>query len=67
MDNMGIFNALSKFESQILSYKQDTEFGILCFVNKAWALLLFKYVFYWYKFQSNVASSIDNIFYKHIE
>lgn len=35
MVNMGIFNALSKLESQILSYKQDTEFEILCFVNKA--------------------------------
>lgn len=33
--NMGIFNALSKLESQILSYKQDTEFEIPCFVNKA--------------------------------
>lgn len=31
---MGNFNALSKFESQILSYKQDTEFGVLCFVKK---------------------------------
>lgn len=40
--NMGNFNALSKFESQILSYKQDTEFGVLCFVKKkrACALLL---------------------------
>lgn len=33
--NMGIFNALSKLESQILNNKQDTEFEILCFVNKA--------------------------------
>lgn len=42
MVNMGIFNTLSKLESQILSYKQDTEFEILCFVNKARVLLLFK-------------------------
>lgn len=25
MDNMGTFNALKAFESQILNYKQDTE------------------------------------------
>ena len=61
-DDVGIFlifkvcfNALSIFESQILSYKQDTEFENLCFVNKARALLWFTYVFYWYKSQSNVA------------
>lgn len=35
---MGIFNALSKLESQILSYKQDKEFENLCFVNKTQAL-----------------------------
>lgn len=45
MNKMGIFNALSKFEGQILSYNQ-WEFGILCFANKAWALLLSKHVFY---------------------
>lgn len=55
MVNMGIFNALSKLESQILSYKQDTEFESLCFVNKAQTLLWFTNVFYWYKSQSNVA------------
>lgn len=36
-----IFNASSKFEGQILSYKQDTEFEILCLVNKARVLLMF--------------------------
>lgn len=51
MVNMGIFDALSKFESQILSYKQDVEFEILCFVIKARMLL----------------SSVDNINYKHIK
>lgn len=35
MDNMGIFNASSKFDCQILSYKQVTEFELLCFINKA--------------------------------
>lgn len=52
---MGNFNALSKFESQILSYKQDADFQNPCFVNKARALLWFTYVFYWYMSQSNVA------------
>lgn len=32
MVNMGIVIALSKFESQIMSYKQETKFEILCFV-----------------------------------
>lgn len=65
MVNMGIFNALSKLESQILSYKQDTEFEIPCFVNKARVLLLFKrFVF---KFQSMFLSSVDNIIYNYIE
>lgn len=30
MINIGIFNASSKLESEILSYKQDTEFKIAC-------------------------------------
>lgn len=55
MVNMGIFNALSKLESQILSYKQDEEFENLCFVNNGQALLWFIYMFYWYNSQSNVA------------
>lgn len=41
MANMDEWNALSKFESQVLSYKQNTELENLCFVNKAWALLWF--------------------------
>lgn len=31
--NFGILNVLSKFESQKLSNKQDTEFDIPCFVK----------------------------------
>lgn len=42
MVNMGIVNAILKFENQILSYKQGTEFEIVCFENKAEVL------FYWY-------------------
>lgn len=37
----GNINASSRFESQILSFEQDTEFTIICFVNNARALLLF--------------------------
>lgn len=54
MVNMVTFNAFSKFESQILSYKQDTEFGVLCFVKKKKSLRLI-IVFYWYRIQPNVA------------
>lgn len=50
MVSMGIFNTLLKFENQLLSYKQDTEFKILCFVNIAQALLLFTYASYCFKF-----------------
>lgn len=32
---------MSKLESEILGNKQDTEFEILCFVNKARVLLFF--------------------------
>lgn len=54
MINMSNFNASSKFECQIPSYKLDTKFEILCFANKARVLLLLTYVLNWYKFQSNV-------------
>lgn len=30
MINMGVFNASSKFESQVLILKQDTEFNFFC-------------------------------------
>lgn len=49
--NIDIVYASSKFESQKLSYKQDTEFDILCFVNKAKVLLLFTCVVLLYKLQ----------------
>lgn len=45
-----LFNPMSAFESQILSYMRVTEFIILCFVNKVRVLLLFTYGLYWYKF-----------------
>lgn len=43
----------------MLSYEQDTELEILDFVNKARDLILMAYVIKWYKFQSNIASSVD--------
>ena len=46
---------MSKFETQNSNYKQDTEFIILCFVNKAQILsFFFTYSLYWCKFHSNV-------------
>lgn len=53
MVNMGFVNDSSKFENQILSYKQDIEFDIHYFVNKAQVLLFFTYMLYWCKFQFN--------------
>lgn len=55
MVNMVILNDSPKFESQLLSYKQDKEVEILCSVNKARVLLLLTYMWYCYVFQSNVA------------
>ena len=52
--NIEVYNTMSKFETRISSYKQDTEFIILCFVNKARMLSFFIFVLYWGKFQSNV-------------
>lgn len=40
MVKMGILNDSSIFECQIKSYKHDTEFEILCFVNKVQVLFL---------------------------
>lgn len=64
---MGISNNLSKFESQILSYKKVTEFEILSYVNKARVLFLLHMFIheYWYEFKSNVAFLVDYIFYEH--
>lgn len=64
---MGISNNLSKFESQILSYKKVSEFEIFSYVNKARVLLLLHMFIheYWYEFKSNVAFLVDYIFYEH--
>lgn len=40
MVKKGILNDSSIFECQIKSYKHDTEFEILCFVNKVQVLFL---------------------------
>lgn len=42
---MDVFNALTKSESLILSYKPVTEVGFFCFVNKVWVMLLSTYVY----------------------
>lgn len=47
---MDVFNALTNFESQIQSYKHDTEVRILFFVNKDRFLLKLTYVMHWNKF-----------------
>lgn len=65
MVSMGIFNTLLKFENQLLSYKQDTEFKILCFVNIAQALLLF--MCHIALSFNQMFSSVDDIIYEHIE
>lgn len=61
---MGIFNSSSKFESQILNYKQDTEFEIICFGNKAQLSLVIVYIqcMYWIgiSFNQTLLSSVDN-------
>lgn len=65
--NKNVFNALTKFKSQVSSYKRVTEGIILCFVNKARVPLMFTYWLYWYKFQSNVAVCCNEIIYEPIE
>lgn len=65
--NIDVFNSLTKFESQISSYKRVAEVRILCFVNKARVLLIFTYLLYWYKVQSNVAVFCNNFFYEPSE
>lgn len=47
----------------MFSYKQDTEFKILCFVNKARALLLFTqvYAFYSISFNQMLLPSVGDI------
>lgn len=54
MIDMDIRNAFAKFESQILRYKQNIEFEILCKDNRTQVLPLVTHLFYWYTVQSNV-------------
>ena len=65
--NIDVFNALTKFESQISSYKRIKEVRILSLVNKARVQLMFTYLLYWYKFQSNVVVCCDEIIYEPTE
>lgn len=46
LTNNGVINAYSRFDSKKLSYKQDTNHDIICFVNKAKVFLLFIYALY---------------------
>lgn len=65
MVNIGIFYNASSFESQILNYKLDTKFEILCFVTKAQVSLLFTNVFYGCKFHDQMLCSVvDDIIYE---
>lgn len=63
MVNIGNFNA-SSFESQMLNYKLDTKFEILCFVNTAQVSLLFTNVFYGCKFHDQMLCSVVDIIYE---
>lgn len=70
MIDMDIRNAFAKFESQILRYKQNIEFEILCKLNCKFVtqvLLLVTYLFYWYTVQSNVLSFVKSINHEHVE
>lgn len=67
MIDMDIRNAFAKFESQILRYKQNIEFEILCKVNRTQVLLLVTHLFYWYTVQSNVLSFVKSINHEHVE
>lgn len=63
MVNMDTSKALWKIKSQVLSYKQETEFAFICFVKKACNCM--------YPFSVNfnqiLLSFVDNIFYERIE
>ena len=58
---------MSKFESQISSYKQDTEFIILCFVNKARILSFLHMCCIGVSFNQMYLSFVDNSIYGDIE
>lgn len=51
---------MSKLESEILGNKQDTEFEILCFVNKARVLLFFCMCFTGLSFNRMLLFSVVN-------
>lgn len=67
MVNKNIFNALSKFESQIWRKNGVTVIRILCFVNKARVLLLFTYVLYLKSVNIMLLFVVDRIIYENIE
>lgn len=42
--NIGVFNVSLKFKSQKSSYKQDTEFRVICFVNNSRFVIVYIFV-----------------------
>lgn len=48
---LDISKSQTKVKSQALSYKSDTELTIICFVNKAQVMFLFKFEILKKKFQ----------------
>lgn len=66
--NIGILNAFSKLEV-VSSYRRDTVFDILCFVNKVRVSLLFTCICFVFGISCNqmVLSFVDDIIYEHIE
>ena len=67
MINIEDYNAMAKFESQIASYKQDTEFIILCFVNKARKCHFLQMCCIGVSFNQMYLSFVDNGIYEDIE
>ena len=65
--NIEVYNVISKFESQISSYRQDTEFIILCFVNKARILSFLHMCCIGVSFNQMYLSFVDNSIYEDIE
>ena len=65
--NIEVYNAMSKFESQISSYKQDTEFIILCFVKKARKCQFLQMCCIGVSFNQMYLSFVENSIYEDIE
>lgn len=59
--NIDVFNALSKFESRLMSYNRVTGVRIHYFVNKAQILFLYTNVSFWYNFNLMLLFVIDKI------